>query len=156
MKTSFHYNDPNAPIPKDIRIGCAAIITVGDRILLEKRSDTGEWGLIGGGINIEEDLKTNILREIKEETGLLLANPEFIGIFSHPSRITTYPDTGAHRIIGVIFRFKLSQEPRLTISKESLDLKFFIPEEIRELDVVATHKHILEDYFSAKEFPIIK
>ncbi|MFH1917211.1 MAG: NUDIX hydrolase [Nanoarchaeota archaeon] len=157
MKPTFHYKDVNAPKPDlPYHFGCAAIIRYKDSILLEQRKDNGEWGLVGGSLAEDEDAQQCVLREIKEETGLDLSHPRLIGIFSHPSRIIYRPHKGSNRSITAIFGFTLESLPYLRISDESLDLRFVKIQDIFSYQLVATHKHIIEDYFSAKAFPIIR
>lgn len=40
------------------------------RILLQKRRDVGQWGLIGGHVEFGETVEQAIYREIQEETDL--------------------------------------------------------------------------------------
>ena len=47
-----------------------ALIEHDDALLLERRSDCGRWGLVGGGVGIEESLEDGLRREVREETGL--------------------------------------------------------------------------------------
>src|SRR6266849_253065 len=62
-------------------------ITSGDDVLLMKRSDTarvfpGRYNGLGGHIERDEDPYTSALREIREETGLVLTQLTLRG-FSH-------------------------------------------------------------------------
>ena len=49
-------------------------------LLLEKRTDTGEWCTPGGAIELGESLEEALKREIKEETNLDIANPKLFDI----------------------------------------------------------------------------
>jgi 8-oxo-dGTP pyrophosphatase MutT (NUDIX family) len=40
------------------------------RVLLQQRSDGGQWGLPGGSVEIGESLHQAVAREVSEETGL--------------------------------------------------------------------------------------
>ena len=47
----FYRGDPNAPkTTMPAHLGANAIITCRDKLLLEKRRDSGTWGLVGGGV----------------------------------------------------------------------------------------------------------
>ena len=111
-----------------VKVGVGAIILDDTgRILLEKRSDNGMWGLPGGGIEPGESIRVTALREIKEETGLDIEITGLVGVYSDPQagRIVTYPDNGDIRqlidivLIGVVVSGKMIK------SSESLDLRFF-------------------------------
>ena len=49
-------------------------------LLLEKRTDTGEWCVPGGAIELNETLEEALAREVKEETNLDIANPKLFDI----------------------------------------------------------------------------
>ena len=51
-------------------LGANAIITCKNRLLLEKRSDSDVWGLVGGGCKKWETGRQAIVREVYEELGL--------------------------------------------------------------------------------------
>ena len=62
--------------PTSIRPGACAVIFDGDgKILLERRSDNGFWGLPGGAVEVGESVEQAIKREVMEETGISLAEP---------------------------------------------------------------------------------
>lgn len=57
--------------PRKIILNCAgALIIRDDRILFQRRTDNGRWGLIGGLLEMNETYEQAALREIREETGL--------------------------------------------------------------------------------------
>ena len=147
MKAQFFYKNPNAPKPnKPNHIGVAAIIKNGNKVLLEKRADCGRWALIGGGPKADETLKECLKREIFEETGLELFDFKFIDILDDPSRIAQYPDGNILRTVTVLYSAELAAIPELVVSSESTELKFFSVDGLHNLDIVETHKHIVDDY----------
>ena len=48
----------------------AVIFDPRGRLLLQQRSDGGQWGLPGGSVEIGESLREAVIREVGEETGL--------------------------------------------------------------------------------------
>ena len=74
METKFFYKNKLAPkTNKYPHLGVAVIIyNDKNQILIEKRSDSNRWGLIGGGLEIDESLEQCLIREVYEETGLNL------------------------------------------------------------------------------------
>ena len=130
------YTSRKADAKTKVKVGVGIIIVDSEgRILLERRSDSGMWGLPGGAIEPGESVGEAALREVQEETGLHIRIIDLLGVYSEPSRrIVTYPDNGdvAHLVdIGLKAEI-VSGELRL--SPESLELKFFpldmLPEEI--------------------------
>lgn len=147
MNANFFFQNPNAPKPnKPNHIGVAAIISSKNKILFEKRSDSGRWALIGGGLKIDESLEQCLKREILEETGIEIFKYKFIDILDDPSRIVQYPDGNILRIITVLYSCEVDNVANLAISDESLDLQFFSIDEINKIDIVETHKHIVDEY----------
>jgi len=144
----FYYNDPKAPSPnKPNHIGVNAIIIYNNHILLEKRTDSNSWGLIGGGVKINESLEDALIREVLEETSIKLENFSFFNVYSDPSRIVEHPDGNILRIISIVYTSILLTPPNLSISSESLDVDFFSSTDIKNIPIVPTHKQILKDYF---------
>lgn len=117
-------------------------------MLLERRSDANRWGLIGGAIDPEESLHTALLREVLEETGLELQSYQLFGTFSGPSRIIHYPDGTIIRIITLAYTAVIDTTSVLRLSAESLELKFFTPAELMPLDIVETHRHIVDRFLA--------
>ena len=152
MQAKFYYQDKNAPKPnKPNHIGITAILTKGDKVLFERRSDCARWSLIGGGLKVDETLRECFSREIREETGIELQAPNTYVIYDDPSRIVQYPDGNVLRIITAVFIKETDvDENALKASQESIELKFFDLDEIKSLDIVETHKHIVNDYLDGK------
>lgn len=62
----------------------ALIIDASNRVLLVEHTYTPGWHLPGGGIAIGESPKAAILREIQEETGLIVTqDPLLFAIYTH-------------------------------------------------------------------------
>lgn len=116
------------------------------RILLEKRSDSGMWGLPGGAIDPGESIHQAALREVKEETGLEVRTIRLIGVYSEPSqRIVVYPDNGDVRhLVDITLEAEIISG-ELTISPESLELRFF-PLDALPSEIVPPAVQPIKDY----------
>ena len=79
------------------------------RVLLEKRSDCGLWGLPGGRIEAGESIVETAVREINEETGLSIRITSLLGVYSGPTdRIVTFPDDGnVVQLIDILLEAKV-------------------------------------------------
>lgn len=127
------------------RIGSQPIITVGatilvinekKEILMQHRSDTLDWGLPGGSMELGESLEQVASRELKEETGLDAEEFELIGVYSgidyyfrYPNGDETYSVIHLFRAVGVSGQLAMSDS-------ESIELQFFgedrLPERIEK------------------------
>lgn len=150
----FYRGDPNAPKPtQPAHLGANAVITCNGRILLEKRSDSDVWGLIGGGVKKNETELQAMVREIREELGLRidparLRRLKVYGEHGRLGRIAAYCDGSIWRMVIVVFGLELEREPEMVISRESRDLRFFSKEQLRDIEIVVTHSDIVEEWFT--------
>lgn len=150
----FYCGDPAAPKPnRPTRLGVNALVEWQGRLLLERRGDSGEWGLLGGGVKGREPERRAMARELWEETGLRLPEGAFekLGVFDTPSRIASYRDGSVWRMVIVLYRIQLTREPILLRSSESKELRFFAPAELPNLEIVCTHRDLVENYWLSKQ-----
>ena len=146
-KAEFFYRDPNAPRPnRPIGVGVLALIERDDALLMERRSDCGRWGFVGGGIEVEESLEEALGRETLEETGLVVTGEELFAVLPGPSRVVRYPDGNVVRLMTFVYRVEVEDFGTLRRSEESEELRFFRREELPGLDVIETSKPILDAY----------
>lgn len=146
----FYRDDPGAPKPNmPAHLGANAIVIWEDKLLLEHRTDSDTWGLVGGGVKKHESEQQAIIREIYEELGIRvkLSDIQKLSVYGEPGRIAAYQDGSIWRMVIVVFGLVFHQKPELRISNESKELKFFTREEIASLDIVVTHSDIVQDWF---------
>ena len=148
---TFYNGDPkDAPkTTMPARLGANAIITCKNRLLLEKRSDSDVWGLVGGGCKKWENGRQAIAREVYEELGLRIAPERFrkLAVYDNPGRIAAFRDGSIWRMVIVVYALELAEEPEMHISRESKALRFFSREEIASIEIAITHRDIVEDWF---------
>ena len=148
---TFYRGDPkNAPRPTQrAKLGANAIITCKGRLLLERRTDSDMWGLVGGGVKKQETGLQAIVREVYEELGLRVRPENFrkLRVYGEPGRIAAYRDGSVWRMVIVVYALDLQEEPELRVSRESKELRFFTPEEVRTLRIPVTNSDIVEELF---------
>ena len=149
MKTTqFYYCDPHAPKPnRPNLLGVAILVRHEDMILMEHRADSDVWCFIGGSLETNESLKQCAIRELREETGILLEENRlrFVSVYDDPSRIIAYPDGNIFRSVSVAFEAVLEKRPPLVCSEESRELCFQKISALQKLPLAATHIPIMED-----------
>ncbi len=138
---------------RKIILNCAgALILRDEKILFQRRTDNGKWGLIGGLLEMNETYEEAALREIREETGLKVRLESFLGIYHNHNMVWSNGDA-AHVISAYFTAGIVSGEPR--IDEESYELRFFGKDEIPEL-FAEDHTAVLEAYFKGVRYPLLQ
>ena len=91
---------PEAPI-----VGVGAVVVDGTKVLLVRRGQEplkGEWSLPGGALELGETLQQGVMREVLEETGLIVVPGGIIEILD---RITHHETSGQVRYHYVLIDF---------------------------------------------------
>ncbi len=95
------------------------------RLLLQQRSDGGQWGLPGGSMEIGESATQAIVREVREETGLEVRTRRLIGVYSDPAlQVVRYPDGNVWHYVSLCFECTV-RAGTLTTCDETLALDYF-------------------------------
>jgi len=148
---TFYNCDPkDAPrTTMPAHLGANAILTWNGKLLLEKRRDSDIWGMPGGGCKKWETGREAIAREIYEELGVRLPKDAFtkLKVYDNPGRIAAFRDGSIWRMVIVMYGYEFTEEPKLRISAESKDLRFFSREEIGDIEIAVTHRDIVEELF---------
>ena len=150
---TFYRGDPNAPkTTMPAHLGANVILTCKGKLLLERRADSDTWGLVGGGVKKQETELQAIAREVREELGVRIPQDRFtrLAVYGEPGRIAAFQDGSIWRMVIVVFGVDLPEEPQMSISAESKELRFFTKEELKEIEIVVTHSDIVEDWFISK------
>jgi len=137
--------EPDASKAKELRPSVAAIIRNAEgHVLLQRRSDNGLWGLPGGSVEIGESVTTAVVREVQEETGLVVEVERLVGVYSNPAfQVVRYKDGNVVHYINTLMTCRIV-EGTLQTCDESLELKFFDPTRLPG-DMLATHRIRVED-----------
>jgi 8-oxo-dGTP diphosphatase len=79
----------NREYPDNPLVGVGAVIVQDNRVLLIRRGQPpllGEWSLPGGVLECGETLREAVVREGREETGLLVEPGEMLGVYERVIR----------------------------------------------------------------------
>src|SRR5215470_19920593 len=135
MQRIDHFNDPNAPKANALIPAASAIITNDQgHLLLHRRSDNNLWSLPGGTMEIGESISQTVVREVQEETGLLVEPQSIVGIYSNPKHVIEYADGEIRQEFSICFTCSIIGG-ELHKSEESFELAFFTPQEIEQLRI---------------------
>jgi ADP-ribose pyrophosphatase YjhB (NUDIX family) len=145
-QAEFHTDYALAPKPnKPRRVGVAAALFHGGRVLMEYHTDSDFWAFVSGGVRDDESVLTAALREIGEETsGAVPVDLALYAVYSNPGRITAYPDGNVSQIITFAFVGDLVDDA-VAASEESRELRFFEIDALASLGVAPTHREFARD-----------
>ena len=146
----FYFRDPNAPVPnRPLRLVVVAFVERDGTVLMERRADNGQWSLIGGRVEEHQSVEDALRLEVLEESGLTVDAFALFGVFSDPTIIAEYTGSFGHvivRAVALAFRVQVRDFQPLACSAESLELRFCTPDELRELDITAAVRPIVDRY----------
>lgn len=112
-------------------VGCGVLITnENDQVLLQKRSDTGQWCIPGGAMELGESYLETAQREIYEEVGIKVENLKLFGIYSGEERLIRYPNKDVVYSLGIIFTSDSYTGEISDEDEEVLEHRFFDREQI--------------------------
>ena len=130
---------PSQPI-----VGVGAVIVKEGKVLLVKRGKSpsfGEWSIPGGAVNVGESLEQALLREIKEETGLVINIGKPIEILDKICR----DEKGKVKYHYIILDYAGDYvKGKLEPSSDILDARFVSPEKLDRFGVNESTKKVIE------------
>jgi ADP-ribose pyrophosphatase YjhB (NUDIX family) len=92
------YHDPDAPPTTSIVPSAnVAVTNEAGELLLVRRSDSDNWALPGGAVDLGESLAQAAVRETKEESGIDCEITGLTGIYSDPAHVLLYTSNGEVR-----------------------------------------------------------
>ena len=122
----------------------AVIFDARHQLLLQQRSDGGQWGLPGGSLEIGESVTEGVIREVREETGLTVMVRRLIGVYSEPRRqVVRYPDGNVWHYVNVCFECGV-RGGELTTCDETLALRWVSPARL-PATLLANHRIRIRD-----------
>jgi ADP-ribose pyrophosphatase YjhB (NUDIX family) len=151
-----HLDDPDAPRANTL-VPAASAIVADDRgrILLQRRADNGLWSIPGGRMEVGETIAQTAVREVEEETGLVVEPERLLGIYSNPNHVVEYGDGEIRQQLSVVFACRPVGGQLATSTEESLEVGFFTPEQIVDLPMHPSIRLRIAHYLEHRDQPVI-
>jgi ADP-ribose pyrophosphatase YjhB (NUDIX family) len=133
----------------ELRLGCSAVVfdEPRERVLLMQRDDNGLWCLPSGGMDSGESVTETIVREVQEETGLVVGVVGLVGVYSSPHVLVQYPDGNRFQIVSLCFAAEI-RGGELRTTDEAVSVGYFTQDEVSAMDVMANHVERIRDAFA--------
>jgi len=121
-----------------IHVTATGLLVREGRVLLGKRTSVtrfaGMWDAFGGHLVPCEEPAMALVRELKEELGITVARPRFLGIYEDVD--PTSKDVFRHYLF---FIARWQGEPHIT-NEEHSEIRWFAPDEAESLNLAASLK----------------
>jgi len=119
-----------------------AVITIFDgRIIFIRRKNPpykGSWAFPGGFVEYGETVEEAVIREVKEETGVIIKIQDLLGVYSDPGR-----DPRGHMITVCFLASKIEGE--LRADTDAAEVSCFTADEALRMNLAFDHNKILKD-----------
>jgi ADP-ribose pyrophosphatase YjhB (NUDIX family) len=123
----------------------AIIIDEAGDILLQRRTDSGLWGLPGGSVELDETVLEALKREVVEETSLNVIDAEPMGVYCGPNQKFVYPNGDQVQCFAIAFIVKKWEGHPQADHVEGSEMRFFPSSQLPE-NLVPIHRETIKDY----------
>jgi 8-oxo-dGTP pyrophosphatase MutT (NUDIX family) len=125
----------------------AVVINERSEVLLQRRSDNGQWGLLSGHMEPGEEPAVAVIREVLEEAGIQVLPEQITGVYSGPDYLRREANGNETLFMNITFRCRpLSGEARVN-DDESLEMRYFPSDQLPEMGAINYERiqHALRD-----------
>ncbi len=129
----------------------AIILDDQNRALLHRSADDNRWYTIGGAIDPGEEPAAACIREVREETGLIVTIDRIVAVGSSP--VITYPNGDECQYISTAFLCNVTGG-KLAVSEESHELRYFADDELDALNLLPYQLQRLRHVLSGSREPL--
>ena len=136
---------------------CGAVIFDSARtsVLVTRRSDNGRWCTPGGGMDPGESAVECCVREVLEETGLVVQSGRLLGVYSSPNFITEYADGNRRQSITLSFEAEVIGG-NLCLTDETTEVGYYSLEQMKSMDMMEPSYERIVDAFASQEAAFVR
>jgi 8-oxo-dGTP pyrophosphatase MutT (NUDIX family) len=118
-----------------------------DRILLVKIADADLWMPPGGSIEPNESPKDAAVREMKEETGLIVEPFRIIDVYGGPECRVVYPNGDIVSYVMTVFECDVISGEAVPDHEETVDIRYFSESDATSIPIPPWARTVLRDAF---------
>jgi len=119
------------------------VINDKDEVLLQLRSDNNLWGIPGGALDPGEDIADCVVREVLEETGILVVPETITSVLAGDDFLHTYPNGDQVAIVSIMFRCRPVGGDLKIGDDESLAIRYFASDALPD-NMIPRHRLMVE------------
>ena len=123
------------------------------RLLLVLDADTNLWTVPGGSIDPCEVPADAAVREMWEETGLLIDPIKIIGVYGGPDQIVEYSNGDRTSYVTIVFEGRIIKGNLRPDGQETIELKYFFRDEIKSLKLQPWLIDVVDNFFLEQKEP---
>ena len=137
-----------------LTISCCAAIFDSSRqkLLLTRRADNGRWCVPGGAMDPGESASEACVREVFEETGLVVEVKRLVGVYTSPDWLFVYADGNRIQPVALFFEV-MPLKGELCVTEETNEVGYYTQKEMKKMDVhedlYERIEHVFEDVEAA-------
>jgi 8-oxo-dGTP pyrophosphatase MutT (NUDIX family) len=114
--------------------GVAAVIhDEAGRLLLQEKSSGEAWSLPAGAIEPGETPQEAIIREVMEETGLVVTSTSILGVFGGREFRYVYPNGDQVEYVVTLFKCQTGGGSGVWTDSETKSIRYFTPDDMPPL-----------------------
>ena len=115
----------------------AVVFDDAGRVLLNERSDNGQWALIAGVMDPGEQPAETIVREVYEETAVHVVPERITSVLTQP---VTYPNGDRCEYVDITFRCRAAGGEARVNDDESLAVGWFALDDLPPIGDLVRHR----------------
>ncbi|GAC1483236.1 MAG: NUDIX domain-containing protein [Candidatus Dormibacteria bacterium] len=115
------------------------------RILMVRGVDSGSWGVIGGGMEIDERPEDAAIRETEEETGLRVTVTGPLRALGGPKFRVTYPNGDETAYVSVLYEGRVVGGTERPDGNEAAQVGWFAQDDLSKLALEAFSRAAFEE-----------
>ena len=120
-----------------------------NRVLLVRQQESGVWSTPGGVIEMEDSPADAVVREVWEETGLVVRPNRIIGVYGGPNFVVVYPNGDETQYIAIIFECSIESGTLRADGDETIAAQFWTKDDTSRLRLAPWLVRVLPRLFEA-------